>query len=295
MHDEAVTGTGAAAPAVRVARVHPAVWARLVIGVVVAVLGTLLLVKVVGSSSGPGATPSRSETSAAVLAEVTGIPASVYDAVGVRSPAVPVAVPVVRPTPPLGVLSARSRPVLLFVGAEYCSFCAAERWPLIAALSRFGTFTSLYDAESSSIDFAPDTASFSFYLSRYHSRYVDFRPYEVKSDVLGPTGYTALMDLPLDVLGVQHALDPSMTLPFVDVANRVVAPEAAFSPVTLVGLSRDQIAGGLTDATNPVTRSIVASANYLSAAICLSDHQRPGSVCGSSGVVAAGRALGLRP
>src|SRR5438270_1263439 len=31
------------------------------------------------------------------------------------------------------------KPVFLFVGAQYCPFCAAERWAVVKALSRFGT------------------------------------------------------------------------------------------------------------------------------------------------------------
>ncbi len=36
----------------------------------------------------------------------------------------------------------RGKPEVLFVGAEFCPFCAAERWPLIVALSRFGHFST---------------------------------------------------------------------------------------------------------------------------------------------------------
>ena len=32
------------------------------------------------------------------------------------------------------------KPLVVYVGADYCPFCAAERWPLVAALERFGTF-----------------------------------------------------------------------------------------------------------------------------------------------------------
>jgi hypothetical protein len=32
---------------------------------------------------------------------------------------------------------------MLYIGAEYCPYCAAERWPLVMALSKFGTFSNL--------------------------------------------------------------------------------------------------------------------------------------------------------
>jgi Domain of unknown function (DUF929) len=272
---------------------HVAMWWRLVLGVVVAILGTLLLVKVVGGSSGPRTTTDLSLTSPSVLAQVTGIPASVYDAVGVHSPAVPVVAPM--RTHGVALLTERAAgervPVVLFIGTEYNPFSAAERWPLVAALSRFGRFTTLHDDESSSTDFAPNTPTFSFFDVAYHSDFLSFRAYEVDSDVPGPDGYTKLMRVPPALLAQQHRLDPTMTYPFVDIANQVVAREVGLSPITFVGVSRDQIAGALTDSTNPITRSVVASANYLSAAICLADAERPGDVCRSSGVRAADAAL----
>jgi hypothetical protein len=73
-------------------------------------------------------------------------------------------------------------------------------------------------------------------------------------------------------------------LPFADFGNRVVVSSSSYNPDVLHGLSREQIATDLTDPTSPVTVDIVATANYLSAAICLIDGDRPGSVCQSSGV-----------
>jgi len=32
---------------------------------------------------------------------------------------------------------------VVYIGAEYCPYCAVERWPLIVALNRFGTLTNL--------------------------------------------------------------------------------------------------------------------------------------------------------
>jgi len=300
---EHVTETGTPAPtelpieAVGDARsLHLALWARLVMGIAVAVIGTVLIVKVFGGSSIVRTTTDLSPTSVAVLHEVTGIPSSVYDTVGVSSPSVPVVAPVLlRGAPPLAQRSASGRlvPMVLFIGAEYNSFSAAERWPLIAALSRFGTFRALYDVQSSPTDFAPNTPTFIFYNVEYHSNYVAFRAFEVASDVLGPSGYRPLMAVPKTFSAEEHLLDPTMTIPFVDVANVAVAREVGLSPITFVGLSRDQIAGNLVDATNAVTQPVVVSANFLIAAICLSDRQRPGKVCGSRGVLAADAALGI--
>ena len=42
---------------------------------------------------------------------------------------------------------------------------------------------------------APNTPTFSFYGTDYRSAYVVFRPYEVQSDILGPSGYLPLSAL----------------------------------------------------------------------------------------------------
>lgn len=266
----------------------------LLAGVVVALLGTLLLVKVVGGSTALPTVTTLAKASPLERAEVTGIPASVFDDVGVNSPVVPVVPPVLIPSSSVRTAKQSSgTPTVLFVGTEYCSFCAAERWPLIAALSRFGTFGTLYDVESSSIDYAPDTPSFSFDGTSFTSKYVRFRAYEVRSDVLGPDGYLPLMKLSDSARSVLDRFDPTARYPFVDIGGEALVLQANLSPETFVGTSRQQVAGGLVDPTDAVTQGIVASANYLTAAICHADGERPGAVCLSAGVAAADLALGL--
>ena len=71
---------------------------------------------------------------------------------------------------------------MLYEGAEYCPFCAAERWAMVMALSKFGTFWGLKLTNSSVSDFAPDTATFSFYGSTYTSKYLAFKPVELATN-----------------------------------------------------------------------------------------------------------------
>ena len=276
--------------------VRRALWTVLAVGILVFLVGVLVLVKVLGGSTQPRVATNLTATSASVLAAVTSIPQSVYDEVAVSSPTVPVVPP--RAVP--GGASAltftrggRRLPGVLYVGTEYSSFSASERWALIAALSRFGRFSSLYDVESTPLDFSPSTPTFTFYASSYSSHLVAFDPFEVRSNAVASTGFRALMSLPRRDARLLRRDDPTMTVPFVDIGNRVETLQAAFSPQTLAGLSRDQVAEGLADPTNPVTRAIVASANYLTAAICAVDRGRPGSVCASVGVTAAAAALHL--
>jgi Domain of unknown function (DUF929) len=294
-HDESDVPVTPGRPAVPVIRTHAAVWTWLALGVAFAVLGTLLLVKVIGGDD--TVQTALQPTSPEVFQEVTSVPASVSNAVGVDSPTVPVQPPLVLAgQPPLRARTdgGARLPVVLYLGTEYCSFCAAERWPLIVALSRFGHFDTLFDMQSSPLDFAPDTPTFSFLDTTYQSPYLVFRPFEVESDVLGPHGYASLMTVPRDVHRVLVRFDPTSTYPFVDVANRVVALQAAISPVTLTGLTRDQVASGLSRSSSAVTQAILAAANELTASICAADGAKPASVCHSIGVLEADSVLRLR-
>jgi thiol-disulfide isomerase/thioredoxin len=70
------------------------------------------------------------------------------------------------------VLNDNGKPLIVYIGAEYCPYCAAERWAAVIALSRFGTFTGLGQTHSSSSDVYPDTATLSFHGAVYASQYL---------------------------------------------------------------------------------------------------------------------------
>jgi hypothetical protein len=277
--------------------------AALVIVIVVA----LVAFKVFGGSSTPSSGPGRTPASPAVVAQVSHVPASVFDAVGINSQVAPVYPPIViSGQKPLTFTSASgtSLPGVFFFGAEYCPHCAAERWALIAALSRFGTFHRLSNMQSSSTDIDPNTQTFSFYKSTYTSRYIVFKPDEFYSNQwdAARNDWTILQPPTHEEAALEQKYNsptyfPSLTagelsFPFIDIGNKVLSEEN-YDPGVLAGLSREDIAGGLKNSKNPITQAILASANYLSASICAVDGQQPSTVCTSGGVQAAAKSLKL--
>lgn len=270
-----------------------------IVALVLVIVVVLVVIKVTGSSptTTSSATPPAPAPSAVVQA-VTKIPASVYDAVGATSPDAAI-------TPPTlltgaAPLQARGLPDVLFVGDGFCPYCAAERWALVAALSRFGTFTGLESATSGTNEAFPGTPTFSFSGTKYSSRYVAatlVEHYGVQKNPAG-TSYAVLDPLSRAERQLMARYDHTETgtiAPFLDIANRAVLAGGTFSPAILQQLSSTQIANGLTDPKDPVTQAIVASANEISAVICSADEQEPTSVCSSAGVSAAATALGLTP
>lgn len=291
-------------PALRAAR-RPAT-SLLTFGTVALVLViviVLVVIKVSGNSTvstSPSTVPPAPAPSAVVQA-VTHIPASVYDAVGVTSPTATVQPPTILRGQP--ALESGGKPEVLFVGNEFCPYCAAERWALVAALSRFGRFTTLNAMQSSGNEAFSTTPTFTFYQSRYHSRYVSavlLEEYGTQRNAAG-TGYAPLEHLSSKERALLARFDTPTAggtgrlVPFVDVANKGVVAGGSFSPSILEQLSATQVATALKDAKDPSTQAIVAAANYLSAVICAADGAKPAAVCTSTGVTAAALVLGVAP
>ncbi len=243
--------------------------------------------------------PRPAATSNDVIAELSTIPKATFDSVGVSAPATPLSAPsLLEGQPPL---TSMGKPEVLFVGAEYCPFCASERWPLIVALSRFGHFTTLHNVQSAPQSVFPDVQTFTFVNAAYTSNYLVFTGVELYSDALNAGGaFTRIATLsPAQSTLVtrygsagEHGIG-SGTYPFVDIGNRMVATTSGYSPGVLVGQAQATIAGSLARADLPTGQAIVASANQLTAGICQVTGQQPDTVCASKGVRAADLALGL--
>jgi uncharacterized membrane protein len=234
---------------------------------------------------------------ASTLADLASLPTAAFDAVGVSAPTSGVHLPrVVRAGTPL--LTSDGKPLVFYTGAEYCPFCAAERWALVVALSRFGHFTTLYETSSSATNAYPSTPTFSFAGAAYTSPYVSFTGVEQYSTVTASGGgFARIATLTPDQQALvdrfDHPVAAAEPFPFVDVANRLVTTAAGFSPAVLHGLSQGAVLADLGTPSTPAAQGIIAAANALSAGVCAATGQQPTAVCTSSGVVAADRALHL--
>jgi hypothetical protein len=210
------------------------------------------------------------------------VPASVLDGVG-GGQGVALLKPLPAGTP---ALEQAGKPEILYVGAEYCPYCAAQRWPLVVALSRFGSFENLGGTESGAADVFPSTPTFTFHGATYTSDVIAFTAVETHTNQPDPAGgYTAL-DTPTTAqvqLLQRYDQQPYTTkagaIPFLMIGNRYVSIGASYDPSLLQGLTRDQIARALSDPTSEVARAVDGSANTLTAAICKAIGEKPASAC----------------
>jgi hypothetical protein len=275
------------------------------VGLVVVVVAVLVIVFATKGTTTNTSYIATTPAPAQVVHDVTSIPASTWDKVGVTS-SVQVAKPTVIPGNPPMVIDGKT-PAMLYYGAEYCPYCAAERWAMASALSRFGTWSNLQITASSLSDVDSGTHTLSFHGATLDSPYITFRGVEQYTNipVSGGTGqYTNLQNPTKAEQAILSKYSSSkylpngstsggISFPFVDINNALLFSGASYDPQILANLSWTDISGGLSDPTNPVTQAILTTGNYMSAGICQATKGQPGSVCQSSGVQAAAKALGI--
>ncbi|MHB8620267.1 MAG: DUF929 family protein, partial [Chloroflexota bacterium] len=268
-----------AAAAARRSRRRPArAWWRgpwLPAGIVVLILGVVAGFVLISQRAGGAATAASSAGTTRVVDLVAHVSPSVVESVGAGGLPNPLK-PIAGASPLKG---ANGKPEVLYVGAEYCPYCAGERWSIVQALSRFGTFANLSLTTSSSTDINPDTPTFTFVGSRYSSPYIDFASVETQNRHQAPLQTPSAAQQ-----GLLAKYDQAGSIPFVDLGNRYVTVGSGFNIGVLSGQSWQRIAGRLNDASAPSTRGIIGNANYLTAAICRLSKGQPGAVCSSPAI-----------
>ncbi len=161
--------------------------------------------------------------------------------------------------------------LIVYIGAEWCPFCGAERWALLIALSRFGNFSNLHYMMSSSSDVFPDTPTFTFYGSTYSSPYICFQYYEYQNRTHG-----SLMTVPENYSQVWKEFHSS--IPFIMIGGRLVQNGSSVNPGLISGQTWSYAISQLQGNTQ-FRQEVIDSANMITAAACDMDGNRPASVC----------------
>ncbi len=258
--------------------------------VVIAVVVVFVVVKATGGNSSKPASANGPTGSAlaAVVRDTTTVPASTLESVGSGSVTTPPSA-VTNGTP----LTSGGKPEMLYVGAEYCPYCAFERWGMVVALSRFGTFKNLSTTHSSSTDAFPNTSTWTFYKSTYTSKYLAFSSVEETTNVAdssSSSGYTPLQSptAAQEALLKKYDAPPYVSsadagaIPFVYLGGHYVINGASSTPQVLQGLTWSQIASSLKAGTSAPAKAILGTANYITAGICKMTGNQPANVCTST-------------
>lgn len=262
------------------------------LAVVAAVFVSLIIVKVGGggSTSSGAHTPALSAAETArVVQSATNVPASVLDTIGRGEVS----------NPPTAITSAPAltsdgKPEVVYIGYDWCPYCAAQRWALVVALSRFGTFSGLGVTRSAGDDVYANTNTFTFSDVKYSSPYLSFSAVEMQDAQRNPLRTPTAEQQHLLAVYDEPPYVPSSAaggIPFVDLGGKYLVNGASYSPQVLAGQSWTQIASALSDPSNPIAKGVDGSANVLTAALCNLTGQQPSNVCSSKAVTEAKGAL----
>lgn len=217
----------------------------------------------------------NSPISSSLYQDVTGVNYSTLASIGYQQSTD--AAPTQIPGSTVSQLLFEDKPEVLYIGAEWCPYCAAERWALVVALSKFGSFTRLEYMLSATGD--GNLSTFSFVNATYSSPYISF--VSVEHEDRNQKALQSVSPYELDLW--DQYTSSTETIPFIYIDAQYYLTTSQFNPVTLSGLNWTQIGSQLNNPNSNVAKEIDGAANQLMGAICVSLQSRnwpePQSVC----------------
>ena len=266
----------------------------MIAGATVGVVAIVVIALVIAALQGGTDVTGQSSTALdqATFAKVTSVPAASLDTVGAGA----------SDNPPKTIdapaLTKDGKPRVLYVGAEYCPYCATERWPLVVALSRFGTWNNLsasFSAPAPEVN--PNTATVSFHGATYSSQYVSFTGYETSTNKQTNGQWGKLDTLEGEDLALFQKynappyVQSSGAIPWINFGGTSIQAGASYNSAVILNKTQAEIATALADPTTDIAKGVNGAANVLTAQICKSTNQQPTAVCTAPGVVAAAAKL----
>jgi hypothetical protein len=209
----------------------------------------------------PAPAPQAARTDARIAKDVTSVPAATYGSVGNGDAVAP------KRVSGLPELTSGGKPEVLYMGGEFCPYCAAQRWALTEALSRFGTLTGLSFIHSAPDD--GDIATLTFSQARYSSTSVAFSPVEwfgEAADANSSFGHVVLQQ-PTSAQLALFSKYAGGSIPFIDIGNRYIISGSQFAPTDLSGMTWAQIDAAMRDPSSQVAKDIDGAANEIAADI----------------------------
>jgi hypothetical protein len=246
---------------------------RLAIGgvaLVVVVIVVLVVVAVTRSSSSGGTASAATPADASVVSQITGVtPKSM--AVQAKDDASAVTYPTAISG---AALTADGKPEVVYIGADYCPYCGGERWSLVMALSKFGTFSNLQQVTSEASDTVASIPSFSFYKSSYSSPYLDFDTTETET----VSGAKLQSISPANQV-LFSKYDSGQSIPFVDIGGKWSIVGASYDDSTMQHLTHAAVAQAAAKASTPYGAAVQATAGMITSRLCNLTGGKPGNVC----------------
>ena len=246
---------------------------------VVLVIGGIVFAGLSSKKSTPALHPVVAATAAVTNAITAAVPltSAAPDLSAVTAP---------KPLTGAALTGTSGKPEVLYIGAEFCPYCAVTRWPLAIALSRLGTLSNLQTTYSAANDAAgPNTPTLDFSHATYKSDYIDFTGIEYEDGA-----QKVIATLTPQQASLFQSVGGGF-FPFIDFGGKWLQSGASYPTATLAGLTPDEVAAQIPNSSSKIGSTIQAGANVFTAAICSMDGGKPASVCTATGVTAAATAL----
>lgn len=166
---------------------------------------------------------------------------------------------------------------VFFMGAEYCPYCAAERWAVVRSLQKFGQWEGLKQTISAARD-EPylNLPTYDFTNATYNSSHIEFVARELKDRDFKP-----LQKLLKTEEKLVRKYNPKKEIPFLLVAGRFMQVGSGFPPKIFIGHTFRQTETELKKAESEIRKTIDGEANVISALLCLSG--MPPELCKEAG------------
>lgn len=182
------------------------------------------------------------------------------------------------------------KPLVFFMGAEWCPFCASERWALVEATSRFGKWSGLRQLLSrEGQDYFPALATYDLTHATYTSKYLNLRHKELATVDGNPLQKLGSFE---EKLVDEYDERGSIPFLFASGSHGRYTVELGFSPGLLGGqtfaaLHKEVAAEAPTEAAEAIN----GQADAITALICKLDGREPASVCAKGSIPALEKEL----
>jgi len=153
---------------------------------------------------------------------------------------------------------------VFFMGAEYCPYCAAERWAVVRALQKFGQWSGLNQTMSAARDEQfLNLPTYDFTEATYTSTHVEFVSRETKDREFKP-----LQKLLKSEEKLVRKYNPKKEIPFLLIGGRFMQIGSGFTPKIFIGHTFRQTETELKKTESEIRKIIDEEASYIAALLC---------------------------
>jgi len=166
---------------------------------------------------------------------------------------------------------------VFFMGAEYCPYCAAERWAIVRSLQKFGQWDGLKQTISAARD-QPflNLPTYDFTKATYNSPHIEFVAREIKDREFKP-----LQKLLKTEEKLVRKYNTKKEIPFLLIGGKFAQIGSGFPPKIFIGHTFRQTETELKKVESEIRKTIDEEANIISALLCLSG--LPPELCKETG------------